>query len=209
MERFLSQLLPFLHGNTAAPSLLYGCDARQRGWSCFPPCAWHCPTGSGCSGGQAGALELGSIVLSWSCYREEGVGWEGAGVGESSTPPSPTWASYSSCQSRAWRPWPPRVVSALEPLGRTQKWQREGWDAHVLSPVPPSLWRKALAWGPYLVTSHQRGGSPQPPWLKLHLSPAGLRRARQGGGHAGPICSQPWERVQCGVGAARPLTGAD
>lgn len=86
VERFLSQLLPFLHGNTAAPSLLYGCEARQRGRSCFPPWAWHRPTGSGCSRSQAGAPEPGSIVLSWGCPWEEAVGWEGAGVGERSTP---------------------------------------------------------------------------------------------------------------------------
>lgn len=204
VERFLSQLLPFLHGNTAAPSLLYGFDARERGRSCFPRHSQHHPTGSGCSRGWAGATKLGSIMPSRGCSREEGCWLGGCWGGREEHPPSPTRASSSSSPSaRAGQ-------GALGPPGWFQlqsPWGELGGGGGTGGICTYFPQHQQLCGGRlWLGASPRRGGSPQHPWPE---PPRGARaRPRRGGGERGrvgailgPSVSSYWR----GYGMARRL----
>ena len=85
---------------------------------------------------------------------------------------------------------------------------------HVLSPAPTTWWRLALAQGDVpggiptagrVLSASLAGATAWDPCL----SPVGWRRARQGGGHTGPIFFQLRERVRHGSEAAFPLAKID
>lgn len=209
VERFLSQLLPLLHGNTAAPSLLYGFDACERGRSCFPQRARHRPAGSGGSRGWAGAPEPGSIAPSWGHSREEGC-WLGRcwGGGEEH-PLSPTQASSSSSLSAG------AGHGAFGSPGWFQLWSAwgelgGGGGTGGMCTCFPQHRQLGGGWlwlrGMYPVASPRRGGSSQHPWPE---PPRGTRACpRWGGGErgrVGAILGPSFSSYGRGYGTARRL----
>lgn len=124
-------------------------------------------------------------------------------------------------------PHPPLPEQGMEPSvpwggfssgapGRARRWcGGDGWDVHVLSPSSTTPRWQALAQGgtiPGGIPMAGRVPSASPAGAAAWgpcPSPAGWRRARQGGGHTGPICSWLRERVRHGSEAVVPPTKID
>lgn len=185
MERFLSQLLPLLHGNTAAPSLLYGfdaleqlpavCPASSRGFRVLPaPGRCH---RAGEHRSEPGPLS-GRGMLAGKV-----LGWE-RGASPVSCPG--ILLLIPLCQSGAWSPRSPGVASVLEPRGELGGGVGGRVRcARTFSIIDNSAVAGSGSGGPYPVASPRQGGSPQ------HSRPEPLRGARvrpqRGGGERGRV----------------------